>query len=66
MTTQPITVADLAAELGFTVPEIALMVTKFCRELGPQQVVHTAASSRANTVLHAAGAEAIRSELATI
>jgi hypothetical protein len=57
-----ITVAALAAELHVTTPEIARRVSVLCRELGPQQVVHTAKST-ARTVLHGSAADLIRLDL---
>jgi hypothetical protein len=66
VTTQTITVADLAAELGAPVPEIGHRVSILCRELGPQQVVHTAVHSNAKCVLHASAADMIRLDLAPV
>lgn len=64
--TTTITVADLATELGFTIGEIGLIVSKLCREQGPTDVVHTAAASRARTVLHGSAADLIRDMVASI
>lgn len=61
--TSTITVADLAAELGVTVSEIGRRVSVLCRELGPQQVVHTAVASNAKCVLHGSAADLIRLDL---
>lgn len=66
MLDQIITVADLATELGVTVPEIGRRVSVLCRELGPQQVVHTAVASRAKCVLHGKAADLIRLDLAPV
>ncbi|MFD0405526.1 hypothetical protein [Kitasatospora sp. NPDC127116] len=64
MPASTITVAALAAELGVTVPEIGRRVSVLCRELGPQQVVHTATASNAQCVLHGDAAAMIRLDLA--
>ncbi len=61
-----ITVAALAAELGTTVLEISRRVSVLCRELGPQQVVHTVVFSNAKCVLHGGAADLIRLDLASI
>ncbi|MFE2407038.1 hypothetical protein ACFXDE_01705 [Kitasatospora sp. NPDC059408] len=66
MTSQNITVAGLAQELGVTVPEIGRRVSVLCRELGPQQVVHTAVFSSAKCVLHGSAADLIRLDLAKV
>jgi predicted nucleic acid-binding protein len=66
VTTQTITVADLASELGATVPEIGRRVSVLCRELGPKQVVHTAVSSNAKCLLHGDAADLIRLDLAKV
>ena len=66
MSTQTITVADHATQLGTTVPEIGRRVTVLCRELGPRQVVHTAVASNARCVLHGSAADLIRLDLAKV
>lgn len=58
-----ITVAELAAELGVTVRDISRRVTVLCKELGPQQVVHTAVPSNAGCLLHESAADLIRLDL---
>jgi len=60
MTAQPITVADLAAELGVSVRAIAMHVTALCHQQGHDAVVHTATSSSARTTLHGTAADTIR------
>lgn len=58
----PITVADLAAELGVPVLAVSERVSALCRRLGAPAVVHTAAGSNGRTLLHGATARIIRAE----
>lgn len=58
-----ITVADLAAELGTTVMDISRRISALCRELGSQQVVHTAVAVNARCVLHGKAADMIRAQV---
>lgn len=59
-----ITVAALATELGTDHRDIARRVSALCRELGPQQVVHTAVAASARCILHGEAADLIRAQLA--
>lgn len=66
MASQIITVADLATELDVTVREISRRVSVLCRELGPQQIVHTAVPGNAGCILHGSAADLIRLDLVAV
>lgn len=65
MSTPPITVQALAAELGVRWSDIAHRVSALCRQLGPTNVVAQALPSSQQSVIHGSAADLIRDDLAT-
>lgn len=65
MSTESISVQDLADELLLPWHEVARRVSGLCRELGPTNVVAQAVPNSAECVLTASAADLIRDDLAT-
>lgn len=56
----PITVADLADELGTTATALAFRVTALVHQIGRTAVIHTPAPSNRRTLLHPEAADLLR------